>query len=289
MKIKYFAALAASSLLGLATLAAQNTPPTKGDAKTELAALVTEVKGDLAQGQQTPEALAPELAKFDALLAEHKGEVTDDVAQIAFAKAALYLEIFHQPDQAYAQFKQLTQDFAGTATAQKVTDLLPQLAQAMAAASTKKTLPVGAAFPAFAVHDLDGKALSPDNYKGKILLVDFWATWCGPCMAEMPNVIKTYNKYHANGFEIIGVSLDQPDQKAMLTAFLAKNKMPWPQFYDGKYWQNELAVKYGIEEIPSNFLLDANGQIIGEDLRGDDLDAAVGKALATLSKPAAGS
>jgi thiol-disulfide isomerase/thioredoxin len=107
--------------------------------------------------------------------------------------------------------------------------------------------------------------------------VDFWATWCGPCRTELPNVIATYKKYHDQGFEIIGVSLDQ--DQAKLTGFTKSMNMTWPQFFDGQGWQNKLAVKYGIESIPATYLLDGNGKIIGRDLRGDELTQAVAKAL----------
>jgi len=116
-----------------------------------------------------------------------------------------------------------------------------------------------------------------EQQKG-LVLVDFWATWCGPCRAELPNVLKTYQKYHAKGFEIVGISLD--DDQAKLTAFIKQQNMVWPQFFDGQGWQNKLAVKYGVESIPATFLLDGTGKIIGKDLRGEELDQAVGDALA---------
>ena len=109
------------------------------------------------------------------------------------------------------------------------------------------------------------------------MLIDFWATWCGPCRGELPHVIATYKKYHDQGFEIIGISLDQ--DQAKLTGFTKEMNMTWQQYFDGQGWQNKLAVKYGIESIPATFLLDGNGKIIGRDLRGDELTQAVAKAL----------
>jgi peroxiredoxin len=91
-------------------------------------------------------------------------------------------------------------------------------------------------------------------------------------------VIATYNKYHDKGFEIIGISLDQ--DQAKLTNFTKSMNMTWPQIFDGQGWGNKLAVKYGIESIPATFLLDGEGKIIGRDLRGEELQAAVAKALA---------
>jgi peroxiredoxin len=146
------------------------------------------------------------------------------------------------------------------------------------AAKIQSTLNVGAKFPDFNEKDVDGKTLSIADHKGKVVLIDFWATWCPPCRAEIPNVVATYKKYHGQGFEIIGVSLDDDHEK--LSAFTKKMNMPWLQFFDGQGWSNKLAVKYGIEAIPATFLLDGNGMIIAKDLRGEELEQAVARALA---------
>jgi thiol-disulfide isomerase/thioredoxin len=139
------------------------------------------------------------------------------------------------------------------------------------------------------VKDLDGKPLSIANYKNKIVMIDFWATWCPPCRGEIPNIVKTYQKYHDKGFEIIGISLDKDGDKDKLISFTKENKMPWRQYFDGKGWQNEMAVQYGIQSIPTAFLLDGKGNIIakGNDVRGVDengdelLGKVVAKALAS--------
>lgn len=137
-------------------------------------------------------------------------------------------------------------------------------------------LAVGKEFPDFKVKDTEGKELSLSEYKGKVVLVDFWATWCGPCMKEMPNVIKAYTKYHDKGFEIIGISFDKSKEK--LDKVTKEKKMTWRQYFDGKGWGNLLGKKFGIRSIPATFLVGKDGKIIAKNLRGDDLEKALAKA-----------
>jgi len=96
---------------------------------------------------------------------------------------------------------------------------------------------------------------------------------------ELPNVLSVYEKYHDKGFSIIGISLDQ--DKEALTTFLKAKNVTWPQYFDGQGWKNKLALQYGVQSIPATFLMDKNGKIIARDLRGEELDAAVAKALDT--------
>lgn len=117
----------------------------------------------------------------------------------------------------------------------------------------------------------EGKEIDLAAMKGKVVLVDFWATWCPPCIHEMPNVIAAYEKFHEQGFEVIGVSLDQDE--AELKRFIEERKMTWPQFFDGKGWENELAAKHGISSIPATFLIGKDGKIAHSNLRGEALEA----------------
>jgi thiol-disulfide isomerase/thioredoxin len=259
-------------------------------AAAELKDLVTRIQASLNEGKHTEADQADHLKEFDALLARHKGETNDDVAEIAFMKATLYIRIFQQTDKGSEMLKQLQRDFPASAPANKVEQILAniklgeearKLQAAAIAPETQETMPPGSIFPDFQVADLDGKPLSLANYRGKVVMIDFWATWCGPCVGEVPNVAKVYEKYHPQGFEIIGVSLDREGDKDKLISFTREHNMPWRQYYDGKDGSNDLAVKYNIHSIPSAFLLDGSGKIIAEGiaLRGPGLEPAVKKAL----------
>src|SRR5436309_2645168 len=121
--------------------------------------------------------------------------------------------------------------------------------------------------PAFRAVTVDGKTINfPDDYKGKVVLLDFWATWCPPCRAELPNVVAAYNQYHAKGLEILSVSMDKPQQGPALLQFFKANNMSWPQIYDGHGGKTPIAVEYGVHAIPCPVLVDGDtGMILAAD------------------------
>jgi thiol-disulfide isomerase/thioredoxin len=245
----------------------------------ELKDLVAKISASLQEGKRTEAEQADNLKAFDALLAKYKGETNDAVANIAYMKATLYASILQQPAKATEMLKQVESDFPNTATAQRAEQAIASIKQGEEAKKIQDALAAGSVFPDFDVKDLDGKPLAVANFKGKIVMVDFWATWCGPCVQEVPNVVAAYQKYHDKGFEIIGVSLDREGDKAKVISFTKDHNMPWQQFYDGKYWSNELAVKYGVRSIPATYLLDGSGNIIAKNVRGEALEPAVKQAL----------
>ncbi len=124
---------------------------------------------------------------------------------------------------------------------------------------------------------LDGREVDLEKLKGKVVLIDFWATWCGPCVAELPNVKKAYEALHPKGFEILGISFDQ--KKEAITAFVEKEKMTWPQYFDGQGWQNKYGQEFGINAIPAMWLVDKKGILRDQNARGK-LEEKVGKLLA---------
>jgi len=127
---------------------------------------------------------------------------------------------------------------------------------------------------------VDGREVDLAQLRGKVVLVDFWATWCGPCRAEVPNVVAVYEKYRAQGFEVVGISLDKAEDKQKLIDYTQANAMRWPQHFDGKGWKNELAVKYAVNSIPAMFLLNKRGIFVPSQARGPKLEEEVRKQLA---------
>ncbi|WP_426328734.1 redoxin domain-containing protein [Pedobacter sp. R-06] len=123
----------------------------------------------------------------------------------------------------------------------------------------------------FTQNDLNGKPFTLSSLRGKYVLVDFWASWCAPCRAENPNVIKAYNELKGKNFEIVGVSLDYPGSKEAWAAAVKSDGLPWIQVSDLKGWKNEVALTYGINSVPQNLLIDPQGMIIGKNLRGEAL------------------
>jgi peroxiredoxin len=130
---------------------------------------------------------------------------------------------------------------------------------------------IGAVAPDFSQKTPEGKLMSLSDLRGKVVLVDFWASWCGPCRRENPNVIKVYEKYKDKGFDVLGVSLDR--SKAPWMKAIKKDKLPWNQISDLKGWQNEVAQLYSVRTIPQTILLDRKGRILAKNLRGADLEA----------------
>lgn len=122
----------------------------------------------------------------------------------------------------------------------------------------------------------DGRNVDLAQLKGKVVLVDFWATWCPACVMEMPNVKKVYDQFHPRGFEVVGISLDESKEK--MQDFTSGHSMPWPQYFDGLHWENKLARQFGIFSIPAMWLVDKKGDLRSLDAH-EDLDGQVQKLL----------
>jgi peroxiredoxin len=124
----------------------------------------------------------------------------------------------------------------------------------------------------FTQNDTLGHPVSLSSFRGKYVLLDFWASWCGPCRAENPNVVKAYAKFHAKGFDVLSVSLDRTVDKEKWLKAIHDDRLSWTQVSDLGFWNNAVAREYGITSIPQNFLIDPQGKIIGKNLKGEELE-----------------
>ncbi len=142
---------------------------------------------------------------------------------------------------------------------------------AMAKGTLKQVEAIGKPFELSFKEAITGKEMSMKDLKGTVVVVDFWATWCGPCVAEMPKMKSLYAEYKPKGVEFIGVSLDQPEAQGGLTKlkdFVKKNEIGWPQYYQGNFWNSEFSKGWGVNAIPCVFVVDADGNLFSTDARG---------------------
>jgi peroxiredoxin len=138
---------------------------------------------------------------------------------------------------------------------------------------------IGSKAPEFSAPNPEGKQIALKDVLGKVTLIDFWAAWCKPCRIENPHVVKTYNKYHDKGFNIIGVSLDRQGQKDRWVQAIEEDNLTWPQVSNLQFWQEPIAQMYGVRSIPAQFILDENGVIVAKNLRGAALEAKIKELL----------
>jgi peroxiredoxin len=261
-----------SAALTKSTVAAAELSP-------EMERLLKAVQTRLSGGGRTEADFAPELAGLEAHLNASRRDRPEEATQVLALQGSLFLEL-GAPERSRTLIRRIKTEFPGSTLATEVETIIAAIDRRVAAEQARAGLVVGAAFPDFSEKDTAGRPLSLGALRGRVVLVDFWATWCGPCVAEAPNVVRVYEKFHPQGFEIVGVSLDRRGEGATVDRFIRQHGMTWPQFFDGGHWDNKLAVKYGVNSIPATYLLDRTGRIIGRDLRGAELDAAIARALA---------
>ena len=143
---------------------------------------------------------------------------------------------------------------------------------------------IGDMAPDFTLPDTTGNLVSLSDFSGKYVLIDFWATWCAPCIAEMPNLAKAYEQYRGENFEIIGVSLDRPDSKALWLSKIKELNLSWIHLSDLKWWNNTAALLYNVNSVPASFLIDPWGKVVAVDLRGEELGKKLAEFLISHSR-----
>lgn len=170
-------------------------------------------------------------------------------------------------DEIKSYFEGLSDDLKKSKSGKKIQEVLTSLT----------TVVVGKLAPDFSGPTPDGKKISLKQSLGKVTIIDFWASWCGPCRAENPNVVALYNEYHSKGLNIIGVSLDK--DAAKWKEAIAKDGLLWPHISHLQQWEEPIAKQYNVQSIPATFILDEKGNIVAKDLRGDALKAKVKELL----------
>jgi peroxiredoxin len=225
--------------------------------------------------QKTPEADRPKLVeKYKMLQNEQKAILKKFIQQNPTSFVSLEaLNSFAGPSPDYNEvmplFSTLAPAIQNTDNGKAYKATLDQL----------KATSVGSVAPDFTQDDPAGKPLSLSSFKGKYVLLDFWASWCGPCRQENPNVVKVYNQYKTKNFTVLGVSLDRPNGKDAWLQAIKDDGLAWNHVSDLQFWNNKVAALYGVRSIPGNFLIDPTGKIVARDLRGEELEQTLAKLL----------
>jgi len=269
-------AFSLSCLVALSCAGAQEqktdtkTEEKKAEQKSELdpavKALVEQLSKLLKGSKQDQDQVVPLLHKR---IEADGAKIKPIEAQIAF-EVARVLEQLERPELAAKAYAQLGKDLAASADPQVTTISRIMQGAGRRLNSKGKEIEIQGKTP-------EGKAIDLGKLRGKVVLVDFWATWCGPCRAELPNIKKMYQKYHGKGFDVIGVSIDEDKDK--LEEFLKEEKLPWPSIYDqGAKEGDRLSDRYGVFAIPQAILVDQEGKVVALEARGPEL----GRLLAQL-------
>jgi len=213
---------------------------------------------------------------------EEFGAIQDDIKNYMSAYASenpksyvsllLLSQMVGDPD----EFESVKTSFEALSNEIKTTKVGKELEQKI---QSLLAVSVGQIAPDFSAPNPQGQMVSLKKSLGKVTLIDFWASWCGPCRMENPNVVAMYNEFHKKGLNIIGVSLDREGQKDKWLEAIETDKLTWIHVSNLKFWQDPIAVQYGIQSIPATLLLDAEGKIIAKNLRGNELREKVAELL----------
>lgn len=244
--------------------------------QTELQGVVNQIQAKMKAGKNIESDYAEELKDFDRLLSEKKGD-SETLAQALLIKAILYLQVFENTKEGAAIVRTIKNDYPETRAGKGAEKMLALIATQEAGAKVRETLVAGTVFPDFQARDLEGRPISVSSFKGKMVLINFWAAASKSSRIEIPSLVRIHTKFRQKGFEVIGVSLDT--SKPLLTSFTAEHKIKWPQYFDGLGFENKLAVQYGVNRLPTSYLLDKAGKIVGVNLNWIELEDALAAGL----------
>lgn len=202
--------------------------------------------------------------EYDTAEREFVGKVKTMLPDMGTSLVALFATNFLSVDNDFATMDSLARRF------ERENPNSPQAKSFIGTMARIRGLAVGGTAPDIALNDTTGNVVPLSSLRGKVVLIDFWASWCGPCRMENPNVVRVYNKFKDKGFAIYGVSLDQ-NRDSWLKA-IRNDKLTWTQVSDLRYWNSVAAQQYGVSAIPATFLLDKDGKIIAKNLRGEALE-----------------
>ncbi len=234
--------------------------------ETKIKDLVREFQANAAEAQKNPSLMNSFQERYNAVNSEFRAAEYEFVAQnltsyvsLNIIKGWTKLEFNVEPVEEI--FNKLSPELKNSKTGKEINDLIKKL----------KGTGIGSMALDFSQNDLDGKPIKLSDFRGKYVLLDFWASWCGPCRAENPNVVSAFQKYKDKGFTILGVSLD--NAKENWKQAIIADQLTWTHVSDLRGWQNQAAQLYQVQGIPQNYLIDPMGKIVGKNLRGTDLEA----------------
>ena len=208
---------------------------------------------------------------YQALPADKAGlDLSEAFGEIVAPMIQLY-RMDGRKEDGLKMISKVREDFKGHEMVETINEALDEFAGMFNAPGAGETLELS-------FTSLDGKEINLADYKGSVVLVDFWATWCAPCLKTMPGLKETYAAFKDQGFEILGISLD--DDREKLESYLEKQGITWPQQFDGKGWENEIAQRFGIEAIPATFLIGRDGTVVATDLPESALKTKIAELLA---------